>query len=93
MNPNEIEENSSTPTPKLRTKYFDPMLHKNSGLSHNDKATELESEISSKHTSNLKSESNSSKWKRRSIKQDNCESDDSEIGKNYNKLKCVQEGF
>ena len=82
---NKSEENSSTPTPKLRTKYFDPLLDDKSGLTHVDKPTETENENVSTSTSSINSASNSSKWKRRSIKHSNIESDDDETGKNGSK--------
>ena len=82
---NKSEENSSTPTPKLRTKYLDPLLDDNSGLTHVDKPTDIEFENLSNSTSSINSASNSSKWKRRSIKHTNIESDDNETGKNESK--------
>lgn len=66
---NKSEENSSAPTPKLRTKYYDPLLDDNSGLIHVVKPTEIENENLSNSSSSINSASNSSKWQRRSMKQ------------------------
>ena len=83
INSNSTEELSNPPTPKLRTKYYVPKSPKSTEGSNSTKSNIprlSENEVSSKNNSSNESTS-TLKWKRRSVRQPNCESEDEEEGK------------
>ena len=74
---------SNPPTPKLRTKYYIPKSPKStsgSNLTKNNVPKLSENEVSTKNNFGIES-SSTLKWKRRSVRQPNCESEDEEEGK------------
>lgn len=68
------------PTPKIRTKYFDSKSDDCSNSSQKDKEISQDIDVSTQSKESVQNELGL-KWKRRSIRQPNCDSEDDEQGK------------
>lgn len=73
-------EELTNPTPKLRTKYFDSKSDDCSDSLEKDTEISQCKEVSTQSTECVENEL-TLKWKRRSIRQPNCDSEDDEPGK------------
>ena len=68
------------PTPKIRTKYFDSKSDDCSDSSEKGKEISQHIEVSTQSKESVQNEL-ALKWKRRSVRQPNCDSEDDEQGK------------
>ena len=73
-------EELNNPTPKIRTKYFDTKSDDCSDSSEKGKEISKPKDVPTQSKESVKNEL-ALKWKRRSIRQPNCDSEDDEQGK------------